>query len=382
MTSGRPLSPPPLGRRVRLAILAAWLGLGLTEALKAVIAERLRGETMGLDVALIANLPWWLGWAGLTPPAIWVASRVRFDRGRWLGPLAVHLGVAAALAAIHLIGVGVLFYLTVARGGFFPTLEDLLQNWADTFVIVEILTYGAVVCGYYAIDYRRRFRERELEAARLAVRAAQAEARMHEAQLTALRAELNPHFLFNALNAVGALIRRREPGSALDVLARLGDLLRATLGRSERHEIPLAQELDYVRRYLEIEQTRYSDRLTVRHDIAADAADALVPTLLLQPLVENAVRHGVAGRPGPGEVLVHARRQNGDLGITIEDTGPGFPAGGTAVAEGVGLRNTRERLAQLYGAAGRLEIANRPGGGARVRVVLPYHAGGTDARGD
>lgn len=364
----------PLGLKVRLGILAAWTALGLLETVKGFVALRLRGVPVTVDHQLIANMPWWYMWAALTPPAIAVARRVRLDGPRWPAALGVHVVVSAGFTTLHLLVVGGLYYYTISRGTFATSLADLYRNWIGTFSVLDALTYWAIVGAFYALDYRHRLRERELTAAQLAVRAAQAEARTHEAQLAALQAELNPHFLFNALNAVGALIRRDDREQALGVLARLGDLLRATLSRGQPREISLEAELGYVRRYLEIERTRFSDRLSVEERVTADALQALVPTLLLQPLVENAVRHGVARTPGPGRVTVSAERVNGDLRVTVEDSGPGFPGDATAVTEGVGLRNTRQRLEQLFGASACLVVANRREGGAAVRVVLPYRA--------
>ncbi|MGE0353945.1 MAG: sensor histidine kinase [Gemmatimonadales bacterium] len=370
--SARAPSSAPLGLRVRLGILAAWTALGLLETVKGVVALRLRGVPVPVDHQVVASMPWWYMWAALTPPAIALARRVRLDIPRWPLAGAVHFGASVVFTAVHIAVVGALFYYTITRGQYVETLTEQYRNWVATFTVLDILTYWAIVGAFYAFDYRRGLRERDLAAAQLAVRAAQAEARTREAQLTALQAELNPHFLFNSLNAVAALIRRDDRDQALGVLAGLGDLLRATLSRGEHREIPLKLELGHVRRYLEIERTRFSDRLRVEEEVAAELLDAMVPTLLLQPLVENAVRHGVARTPGPGRVMISAEHVNGDLHIMIEDSGPGFPAGDAAVPEGVGLRNTRERLYELFGGRARLVAANRREGGAVVRVVLPY----------
>jgi two-component system, LytTR family, sensor kinase len=207
-------------------------------------------------------------------------------------------------------------------------------------------------------------------------RALRAEARAHEARLEALRYQLNPHFLFNALNAVSTLVVEGRNAEATRTLARLGDLLRATLERPAAGEVPLADELELLRRYVDVEQVRLGDRLTVSVDVAPDAWGARVPVLLLQPLVENAVRHAVAPREAGGHVTVTAvtaERAGGGrtLRLTVSDDGPGLRG---SPAAGVGLANARTRLAQLYGDAHRFVLGDAEGGGCRVEIELPFVA--------
>jgi two-component system, LytTR family, sensor kinase len=208
-------------------------------------------------------------------------------------------------------------------------------------------------------------------------RALRAEARAHEARLEALRYQLNPHFLFNALNAVSTLVVEGRNAEATRTLARLGDLLRATLERPAAGEVPLADELELLRRYVDVEQVRLGDRLTVSVDVAPDAWAARVPALLLQPLVENAVRHAVAPREEGGRVTVTAAtapRAGGGrtLRLTVSDDGPGIGNGGAPAAAGVGLANARTRLAQLYGDAHRFALGDAEGGGCRIEIELPF----------
>jgi two-component system LytT family sensor kinase len=336
----------------------------------------------------VGNLPWWLCWALLTPLAVALARRFRVDGPRRLGALAVHLVAAVALSLAHLALTGTLYFYTITRHDA-PLLPAtvarpaspwaLLEGWLDTFLVVDVLTYCAILGGWYALEYHRRLRERELAAFRLEARAAALEAQMAAARLDALRMELNPHFLFNALNAAAGLVRRGEQRAAVETLARLGDLLRLTLecGRGPRgeraHEIPLEEELEVLGLYLAIEQVRFPDRLTVEIDVPADARAAPVPALLLQPLVENAIRHGVAPLPGPGRVRITAHLRDDALELVVEDTGPGFPVG-RAHRTGIGLANTRDRLAQLYGERAALRIGDAPEGGAVVTVTLPRGA--------
>jgi sensor histidine kinase YesM len=187
--------------------------------------------------------------------------------------------------------------------------------------------------------------------------------------------QLNPHFLFNTLNTVSSLMLR-DTGTASQVLARLGDLLRVSLDTSGQQLVPLRQELEFLGRYLEIEQARFGDRLTVQLDVPSGLLDATVPNLLLQPLVENAVRHGVEQQSAPGGITVRAALNNGSLVLEVTDTGPGLAKdtaiAGTANGHGIGLANTRERLRQLYGDRQQLTLREREGGGLVVSISLPY----------
>lgn len=375
-STGRLLLHPTRGRPFRLGILAFWTAMGLVESSKGYVSLQLRGVETSWPSVLVGNMPWWYAWGVLTPGIFWLAARWRLDRTVWKPALLVHFIAALVVSFAHLAAVGVLFYLTHTRGsGFVHSIPEQIRLFIDSYLAVNVLTYFAVVGAYYAIDFARRYREREVTAARL-------EARMQEARLAALRMELNPHFLFNALNAVAGLVRRREHDAAVDALARIGELLRRTLDRQATHESPLEEELDFLRRYLEIERIRFHDRLVIREEIDPAVLGALVPTLILQPLVENAVRHGVARIPGPGRITLAADRVADELQLTVRDTGGGFEGNGRR--GGIGLANTRARLAQLYGERGRLETRTRPEGGGEVVVTLPWHTtrwGGDDAAG-
>jgi signal transduction histidine kinase len=370
--------------RAALAVLAVATAFGLYESLKGVVAFRLRGAHTTWWEQITSNMPWWYGWALLTPVALLVPRRLPIDAGRgarraW--HIAAHAAAAVAVASLHLWIVGVAWYhLTpsldaVRRRYGIHSFWQFIGNWHGNFLVANTVTCATIMGCYYALSFYRRYRETELGAARLAAEAARLEHRMSEARLQALRMELNPHFLFNTLNAIAGLVRRGERDAAVTVLARLGDLLRATLDRGLGPETPLAQELALLETYLDIERARFGERLTVRVDVPPALGDALVPSLLLQPLVENAVRHGVARRPGPGAVEVTACARDGRLHVEVRDTGPGLPPNGS-LREGVGLSNTRARLAQLHGAAAGLVLAPAPGGGAVARVWMPLREDG------
>jgi two-component system LytT family sensor kinase len=368
-------------RRTVLLAAGAWTLLGLLESSKGYVADQVQGIPGGWWRALVGNMPWWWFWALLTPAIFALARRV--DGGRRALVLPGHLGAALAASAMHLSAVGALYWWTITR----PVLPYLpaaaqarvgtplgqIEAFLNGYLVVDVMTYGAVVLAWYAAEFQRRLRERERAALRLEARAATLEAQMQEARLSALRMELNPHFLFNALNSVAGLVRRGEAAKAIEVLSRLGGLLRLTLERELGHEVPLGRELELLDLYLDIERVRFSDRLDVEVDVEPAAREALVPAFVLQPLVENAVRHGIARVPEPGRITIGARLVGPELAIEITDTGPGIASEQRAGA-GVGLRNTRARLAQLYGSAAVLRLERGAAGGTIATLSLPARA--------
>jgi signal transduction histidine kinase len=219
-------------------------------------------------------------------------------------------------------------------------------------------------------------------------RSLKAEAAAHQAQLEALRYQINPHFLFNSLNAVSTLVTERRNDEAARMLSRVSDFLRLTLTAPVRDEVALADEIDYVRQYLEIERVRFGDRLRMEVDVATDAWEAAVPAFVLQPLIENAVRHAIAPRETGGTIVIEAKRAGDQLQVAIVDDGPGVPAAGRSDGNGngttgrIGLTNTRDRLRELYGERGRLELTTPAGGGTRATVELPFRHVGQSARSD
>ena len=227
--------------------------------------------------------------------------------------------------------------------------------------------YHAFVLVAWSVLYIGARHHAQLQAER--ERALSAETLASGARLQALRYQLNPHFLFNTLNAVSTLVVERRTAEATRMIARLSDFLRLTLENRASDEVPLAEEIDFAQRYLDIEQVRFGDRLQMSIDIAPDARDASVPALILQPLVENAVKHGIATREEGGRIAVRAERIGAALRITVSDDGPGL---GAVYAAGIGLANTRERLRTLYGAAQRMELQSPPEGGLRVVLELPF----------
>lgn len=312
-----------------------------------------------LAEALLPSLTDWYLWALLAPALFWLVRRWPLEADRWSRALVIHVVAGAGIATIKWsldLGVTRLAEWTSPMPVALPAF--IFHFYAN------FITYWVIVAVAHAIDYGRRYRERQLRASRL-------EARLAQVQLEVLRMKLQPHFLFNTLHAISTLMHR-DADAADRMLAQLGDLLRLTIERIGVHEVALKEELEFLRSYLEIEQTRFEDRLRVIIDAEPETLDAYVPNLILQPLVENSIRHGIAPRATPGNVEVRAERADGRLRLIVRDDGPGLSGDSGTVREGLGLTNVRARLRQLYGAEQELRLANRPEGGLEVTLLIPF----------
>jgi signal transduction histidine kinase len=350
--------------RGRLGYFALWTLLGLVFATQLYLAEqRLSPHPSTWWQALRSELPDWYLWGLLALVVRGLSRRFRIDRGNWERAVPIHFGASLTLGFLHLVLATAL--QSVLRGSEpYPFLPKLVDNFAASYHW-NLLIYWAIVALVHARDYARDAQDHR-------VRAAELETSVAEARLQALTLQLRPHFLFNTLNAIAELIHE-DPDAAERMVGRLADLLRRTLETDGTEEVPLTTELDLVRRYLDIEAVRFQDRLRVRWEVASDARTAGVPAMILLPLVENAVRHGVAARPGPGEVGIRARREAGTLRVEVWDDGPGLDSEAlTGPRRGIGLANTRARLTQLYGAAHRLELVQGTSSGLVVRLSLPF----------
>jgi two-component system LytT family sensor kinase len=344
-----------------LLFVAIWTIPGLGAALIHYIRS-LEYEWASWAVSLRLQLLFWYLWVPLTPLAIWLGRRFSpFEPGRRARNIALHVVIAAALSFIQL-SLGLLVFRQFSpEPSPIPYGQALLFFLANYFEFDMVIYCGVVVAGQ-AIDYYRRSRHD-------ALRAAQLEAQLAEARLNALRQQLHPHFLFNTLHAISALMAKDVP-AARRMMTRLSDLLRFSLDEEVGDEVPLAEELDFLDRYVEIQKARFPDWLEVDLEVDPAVESTLVPRFVLQPLVENAIRHGMRLHTSGGRIVVRAQLLDGRLRMEVEDDGPGFPDGGT-FREGVGLRSTRARIEYLYASAGRFQVENGPGGGARIRIEFP-----------
>jgi two-component system LytT family sensor kinase len=313
------------------------------------------------------NLVYWYVPALLAPTIMAVALRYRLGRVRWSTQVAVHL------AGVLVYSLALISVLLATRWLLFqedrPATYPTFWNYARLTYLMQLdfmlMTYLSLVALAHTLAYRRELESRALDAAHL-------ETRLVEAQLQALQRQLHPHFLFNTLNTISGLMRSNID-AADQMIDRLGDLLRMTLHSSGTQEVALKRELDVLQKYLEIEQTRFGNRLRVTMRIDPDTLDAQVPNLLLQPLVENAVRHGIAPHLREGSIAIHAVRDDSRLKIEIVDSGAGLPPDRLmALNRGVGLDNTRARLEHLYPAAHRFAFSNLDDGFC-VTVIIPFH---------
>lgn len=314
-------------------------------------------------------------WAPLTPGIFWLASRFNPDHGARVRRVLLLLGLGLVIASLV-----TAVQVTVNPRLFSrPNAAEAASGSVAVWLLVRhyfptaVVTFFVVLGAGLAADISRRYRAREREAALLQAQSAELHAQLAEARLAMLRSKLNPHFLFNTLNAISALVAT-DPRGVRDMIALLSELLRHALKDSGEQEIPLHEELRLLRLYLEILEIRYQGQLRTLVAVDRDAREALVPNLILQPLVENAVKHGIDRAGGYGTVEVRAYRAGDDLILSVQNTGPGNSAAVAGNSEGgVGLRLTRERLAELYGSEQRLELKPVPGGGMIAQIVLPYH---------
>jgi sensor histidine kinase YesM len=352
------------------AVLAATL-LGFAEAAQLWAGTNAGGRTVSWTRAATATMPSWYVLVLLLPIVLWTAHRFPLGRGGWRKAIPAHL-LAASVFAVVAIALSSWISDYLINPDPWPfTFRQNMTRLLSLYFVLDLTYYVAFVGLYYGVDFQRRYREKEKAASELALKASRLEGSLARANLESLRMQLNPHFLFNTLNAVSVLAMKGERHNVVRMLARLSDLLRLALENNEQ-VVPLSEELAFLRPYIEIEQVRFKDRLQVREDIDPEVLDAEVPSLFLQPFVENSVRHGIAQRPGPGFIDIRVQRRDDTLVIDITDTGPGFPVGGDSGRVGVGLANARARLEQLYGAAQRMELRNLPSGGASVHVEMPF----------
>ena len=327
------------------------------------------------------NIPWkilfsvWLTdsylWALLAPLVWTVAKRLPISRRSWWRVIPIHL----VFSAVFAVGEAALFALVTTALGLRirPTALATFRMVLPGDLHLNIAFYWAIVGIQHAFSLYRRSQDREIEAAQLELRASELERQLVQSRLATLRMQLHPHFLFNTLNTIVVLVRQGKTQDADQMLTNLSELLRRTLEEWEHHEVPLRTEIEFLRLYLDIEQVRFQDRLAIELVLDPETLGALVPCFLLQPLVENAVRHGIAKSSAEGKVTLRSRRIGPTLEFQISDNGPGFASWKDAAGNGLGLSNTRARLQQLYGRQQCLEFESPQSGGTLATIRIPYH---------
>lgn len=359
---------------VAVAVVCAWLAWGLLWSVTFAGAARMRGQDSTFWEIARGQIPQALAWAAATPLILWLGRRFPFERGRWPVSLAVHLCASAALLfAIDS------FYIGLERLWSAPANDlTFLRSTTTAFIYwfsYDGLLYWMVLAIGQVIQYYRRTRERELREAAL-------KRQLAETRLETLNMQLRPHFLFNVLNTIVMLIRTGEGKAAVSVATGLGDLLRRVLSEAPRAEVALREELEFVHQYLEIERARFGDRLRVALHVEPEALEAAVPHFILQPLVENAIHHGVAANQDCGAIEISAWQQDGMLWLGVRDDGPGLDIDDRDDRRGVGLTNTRERLEQMYPGNHRLDLVTPEAGGTEVRIGTPLRVAAVAATED
>jgi two-component system LytT family sensor kinase len=307
--------------------------------------------------ALKANLALFYTWAALTPVIFWLGRRFPIERKKIFRNLLILFFLGVPVVLIQVVALDYLNGLVFGElKGF--RLPTSLRHMLITLGAFDFTIYWTISAFIHALSYFRKYQEREL--------------RLTQAQLQALKMQLHPHFLFNTLNAISELIYE-EPETAERTITQLSDLLRLSLKSGKEQEVVLREELDFLQKYIEIHQTLMHERLTVRLDIEPETYDALVPNLILQPLVENSIRHGIAPRAEGGMIEIKAHHIDGTLNLEVCDDGIGLsPDAESAARDGVGITNTRARLQYLYGDAYRLELRESSKGGLAVNVHIPF----------
>ncbi len=309
-------------------------------------------------------------WLVLTPFILMLVERFPLVRARLSWSLPIHLVASVVIGATNRV---LLLLAMPLAAGVWPVRYDPQRMMRDVVLRLDLqaLLYWAVVAVYEGLSWYMKVQESQRRQAEL-------EARLTGARLEALRMQLQPHFLFNTLHTISSMIHT-DPNGADLMVVRLSEFLRMSLENSASQEAPLEEELEFIERYLEIERIRFHDRLKVLYDIPSDTLDATVPRLILQPLVENAIKHGVSKVSGPGSVRITARAGEGKLTLAVRDNGPGFENGSPSQCNRIGLRNTRERLERLYGREQQLVLRNLDKGGVEATVTIPFRPSGAES---
>lgn len=341
---------------------AVFFLLSILFALQSVTINLNRGFPADFADNLQVSLIQWLPWSVLALIALKVARKIPLDLKKWHTSIPLHILLGFSFSVAQALIYAALNVVISDLSKFNPARYVLASLTKTTNL--NLLTYAVIVVAGQMWAYFQKNKESELRASQLQIQLVQS-------QLNVLRMQLNPHFLFNTLHVILAQVRK-NPQAAESMISLLSDLFRKTLETSDLQEVPLKEELDLLKIFLDIQQKRFGDRLEVKMAIDPETLDIPVPNLILQPIVENAIRHGISARAGKGSIFIATGKEEGRLIIRVQDSGPGFPEDDKALFDtGLGLRNCRERLDHLYGGDFHLNLENDAEGGASVSLVLP-----------
>ena len=338
-----------------------WTLLGLSFASQFYLSSLKLGRTISWSQAVQWSLGDWYVWALVSLFVVRLARRFHLEGTALKRNLGLHLFFSALVSLAYMVLRATLAVVQSRLGGVSASFNEAFMPLLFKTFHFNVLIYWVIVAVSHALDYYEQYRARERQSMEL-------ETSLVQARLQSLQMQLNPHFLFNTLHAISALMHR-DVDAADRMIVHLSDLLRYTLESGDTHEVPLRQELDFLGRYLHIEQTRFGSRLKVKVEVPEEVMEAQVPNLLLQPLVENAIQHGIEQETRPGEITISAAREGDELILLVSDNGAGLEAGWKP---GVGLSNSRSRLEQLYQNRARLELTAGAVNGVITRVILPY----------
>jgi signal transduction histidine kinase len=349
-----------------IGIASIWFSFGLIDALETVFVMRSEGMHHSWLILFAVVMFSWLPWVVATPLILRLSRKFPLVKPTSILTWLLHISACAATGIVSSAWTSCLYFF------FNPYLESYplpyMQLWFVRFyngLLTDFFLYAAILTLNYALDSRARLAFRDAEAARL-------NEQLVKAQLDALRQQIEPHFLFNTLNSVAGLVREGRNDSAISMIAELSDLLRRMLDDSARQQVPLQEEMAFAQKYLDIQKMRFADRLQLSVDIPDELYPAQVPSLILQPMVENAIKHGIAKKAQGGTIRIAASRLNGMLTLSVCNDGPSLPAEWETTLPGIGISNVRTRLKTLYGDVFDLSMRNQTAGGVEVSVSLPF----------
>lgn len=347
-----------------VALIAVWMAIGLVLSTEVYFTVRVTRPEIGYFDVVASQFARVSMWALLTPLLLWLRRCVPLNSGRWVGGVGFHLSLSfVIMAGYYLARIG--FVMIQQR----LPLDEFWMMARENFFgrnLIDMVFYWAILGSGYTFEIYRKYKNEQIKAVQL-------ESRLIETELSSLKQQLHPHFLFNTMNTISVLVRENRNDEAVSLLAKLSTLLRISLDSGRVEEVTVRQEMEFLERYVDIQKMRFEDRLSVNTDISSEALEAKIPSLLLQPLVENAILHGVAPKNGPGEVEVAGSVRDGRLHLEVSDNGVGIDdeARVKRSREGIGLANTRERLSKIYGIHSQMVLRSEPGRGTRVSIVLP-----------